>query len=200
MVTSTDTCGRRNCGEETTTKLLEELLQGLMGGSGDNYLGVTLFDRERMQHIWHVQKKHIKCIQDLSGVALYTKTGEFTKGRLWLPTYRCARGSASLDSFHLHRNRFIPGTSANSLDFQAYLQEALHRWNQDRGSAALSTAPSPLRSYTGDLFHCVNRHDKKLFGKKLVPEFCPPSRYTGELIVAAVSVPVDGSDTAGYAP
>lgn len=179
-----------------------------MGGSGDNYLGVPLFDRERMQHIWHVQKKHIKCIQDLPGVALYTKTGEFTKGRLWLPTYRCARGSASLDSVHLHRNRFIPGlclsdmlghvlynprifhnlmyvnvlleNSANSLDLQAYLQEGLHRWNQDRGSAALSTAPSPLRSYTGDLFHCVNRHYKKLFGKKLVPEFCPPSRYTGK--------------------
>ncbi|XP_036943223.1 uncharacterized protein LOC119013024 isoform X5 [Acanthopagrus latus] len=175
-------CRRRTRGEETTTKLLEELLQGLMGDSGNDSLGVPLFDRERMQHIWHVQKKHIKCIQDLPGVALYTKTGELTKGGLRLPTYRCARGSTSLESFHLHLNRFIPGTSANSLNFQAYLLEGLHRWNQDRGSAALSTTPSPLRSYSGDLLHCVNKNFETLFGKKVAPEFCPPSRYTGELI------------------
>ncbi|XP_030261766.1 uncharacterized protein LOC115574407 [Sparus aurata] len=175
-------CRRKTRGEETTTKLLEELLQGLMGSSGNDSLGVPLFDRERMQHIWHVQKKHIKCIQDLPGVALYTKTGELTKGGLRLPTYRCARGLTSLQSFHLHLNCFIPGTSANSLNFQAYLLEGLHRWNQDRGSAALSTAPSPLRSYSGDLLHYVNKHYEKLFGKKVAPEFCPPSRYTGELI------------------
>ncbi|XP_030266267.1 uncharacterized protein LOC115577368 [Sparus aurata] len=120
-------CRRRTRGEETTTKLLEELLQGLMGSGGNDSLGVPLFDRERMQHIWHVQKKHIKCIQDLPGVALYTKTGELTKGGLRLPVYRCARGSTSLESFHLLLNRFIPGTSANSLNFQAYLLEGLHR-------------------------------------------------------------------------
>ena len=102
-------CRRRTRGEETTTKLLEELLQGLMGSSGNDSLGVPLFDRERMQHIWHVQKKHIKCIQDLPDVALYTETGAFIKGGLRLPVYRCARGSTSLESFHLHLNRFIPG-------------------------------------------------------------------------------------------
>ena len=102
-------CRRRTRGEETTTQLLEELLQGLMGTRGNDSLGVPLFDRERMEHIWHVQKKHIKCIQDLPGVALYTKTGELTKGGVKLPVYRCARGSTSLESFHLHLNRFIPG-------------------------------------------------------------------------------------------
>lgn len=49
------------------------------------------------------------------------------------------------------------GTSANSLNFQIYLLEGLHRWNQDRGSAALSTGPSGLCSYSGDLLHCVNK-------------------------------------------
>ncbi|CAL8307416.1 unnamed protein product [Merluccius merluccius] len=175
-------CRRRTRGEETTTQRLEELLQMLMGTSANDSLGVPLFDRERMEHIWRVQRKHVKCIQDLPGVALYTKTGELTKGGVRLPMYRCARGSTSLESFHLHLNRFIPGTSANSLNFQIYLLEGLHRWNQDRGSAALSTGPSVLRSYSGDLLHCVNTNYEKLFGRKVVPEFCPPSRYTGELI------------------
>ncbi|CAB1435238.1 unnamed protein product [Pleuronectes platessa] len=74
------------------------------------------------------------------------------------------------------------GTSANSLNFQIYLLEGLHRWNHDRGAAALSTGPSSLRCYSGDLVQGLNDYYQKLFGKKVVPEFCPPSRYTGELI------------------
>ncbi|XP_031172176.2 uncharacterized protein LOC116061928 isoform X3 [Sander lucioperca] len=175
-------CRRRTRGEETTTRLLEELLQQLIGTNGNDSLGVPLLDRERTEHIWRVQRKHIKCIQDPPGVSLYIRTGELTKGGVRLPMFRCARGSTSLESFHLHLNRFIPGTSANSLNFQVYLLEGLHRWNQDRGSAALSTGPSALRSYSGDLIHCVNQHFEKLFSRKMVPDFCPPSRYTGELI------------------
>ena len=200
-------CRRRTRGVETTTQMLEGLMRSLMGNRGNDSLGVPLFDTARMEHIWHVQKKHLKCIQDLPGFALYTKTEELTKGGVGLPMYRCARGSTSLESFHLHLNRFIPdlclsdmlvhvlhslrifhnsifinvllGTSANSLNFQIYLLEGLHRWNQDRGSAALSTGPSAIRSYSGDLLHCVNRNYQKLFGRKVAPGFCPPSCYTG---------------------
>ncbi|XP_035528006.1 uncharacterized protein LOC118335689 [Morone saxatilis] len=175
-------CRRRTRGEDTTTEVLEGLLRALMGDRGNDSLGVPLLDTERMEHIWRVQRKHVKCIQDPPGVALYTKTGELTKGGVRLPMFRCARGSTSLESFHLHLNRFIPGTSANSLNFQVYLLEGLHRWNQDRGGAALCTGPSALRSYSGDLLTCVNSNFEKLFGRKVAPEFCPPSRYTGELI------------------
>ena len=77
-------------------------------------------------------------------------------------------------------NHVFPGTSANSLNFQAYLLEGLHRWNQDRGAAALSSGPSPFRSYSGDLLHSVNNNYVKLFGRKVVPELCPPSPYTGK--------------------
>ncbi|KAL2102089.1 hypothetical protein ACEWY4_003850 [Coilia grayii] len=169
-------------GEATTVALVSELLDGLMGTRGHDSLGVPLFDKERMEYIWQHQRKHVKCIQDPPGVALYTKTGELTKGGVRLPVYRCARGSTSLESFHLHLNRFIPGTSANSLNFQLYLLEGLHRWNQDRRCAALATDPSPLRCYSGELLHCVNLNYEKLYGRKVAPEFCPPSRYTGELI------------------
>jgi len=86
-------CRRRTRGEETTIQLLEDLSRGLMGTNGNDSLGVPLFDRERMEHIWRVQRKRVKCIQDLPGVALYTKTGELTKGgsrlleapHLWSP-------------------------------------------------------------------------------------------------------------------
>ncbi|XP_035988145.1 uncharacterized protein LOC110367754 isoform X4 [Fundulus heteroclitus] len=174
-------CRRRTRGVDATFRLLEELIAALMGPQGNDSLGVPLFDQERMQHIWRVQRKHVKCIQDPAGVALYTKTGELTKGGVRLPVFRCARGSTSLESFHLHLNRFIPGTSANSLNFQAYLLEGLHRWNQDR-RAGLATKKSSLCHYSGDLLHSVNQNYQKLFGRKLVPEFCPPARYTGELI------------------
>lgn len=102
-------CRRRTRGEETTTQLLEELLQLLMGSRGNDSLGVPLLDTERMEHIWRVQKKHVKCIQDPPGVALYIRTGQLSKGGVMLPIYRCSRGSTSLESFHLHLNRFIPG-------------------------------------------------------------------------------------------
>lgn len=102
-------CRRRTRGEETIAQLLEELLRILLESSGDDSCEVPLFDREKMEHIWHVEKKHIKCIQDPPGVSLYIKTGELTKGGVRLPTYRCARGSTSLESFYSHLNRFIPG-------------------------------------------------------------------------------------------
>ncbi len=104
-------CRRRTCGEETTILLLEPVLTELLSSKGNDSLGVPLLDRERMEHIWSVQKKHIKCIQDPPGVALYTETGSITKGGVLLKTYRCARVSTSLESFNLHLNRFIPGTS-----------------------------------------------------------------------------------------
>ena len=103
-------CRRRTRGEEATIRQVEALLQELMGDKGRDLLGVPLLDRVRMEHIWRVQKRHVKCIQDLPGVPLYTKTGTTTtKDGVVLTKYRCARGSTSLESFHCHLNRFIPG-------------------------------------------------------------------------------------------
>ncbi|KAJ8335564.1 hypothetical protein SKAU_G00389060 [Synaphobranchus kaupii] len=76
-------CRRRTNGEETTIRLLEQLLQELAGSSGNDSLG--LIDTEWMEYIWHVQRKHVKCIQDPPGVALYTEMGRMTKGGKWSP-------------------------------------------------------------------------------------------------------------------
>ncbi|KAL1276101.1 hypothetical protein QQF64_035724 [Cirrhinus molitorella] len=101
-------CQKRTRGENTTILLLERLFTELLSRKGNDSLGVPLLDQKRMEHIWSVQKKHVKCIQDPPGVVLYTETGSLTKGGVLLKTYRCARGSTSLKSFHLHRNCFIP--------------------------------------------------------------------------------------------
>lgn len=102
-------CRRRTRGEEVTISLIEQLLHELDGPKGRDLMGVPLLDQVRMEHIWRVQKRHIKCIQDVPGVRLYTETGTTTKAGVTLTRFRCARGSTSLESFHCHLNRFIPG-------------------------------------------------------------------------------------------
>lgn len=132
-----------------------------------------------MISIWNLQKKHVKCIQDPPGVPLYRTTGERTMGGIKLPIYSCARGSSSLESFHLHLNRFIPGDRANSLNFQNYLLDGLHRWNMDR---LQSSEKSEVCSYDKNLLQNVNQQYEQLFGEKVVPQLTEPFPYTGEPI------------------
>lgn len=156
-----------------------------------------------MKDIWSEQKKHIQCIQDLPSVQLYTLTGHTQKGGVTLPVWRCARGSTSLESFHLHLAfTFIPGTSANAVNFQAYLMEGITRWNVLRAKAAIYSPSHPLRTFDSRLQHqvcyychtliymyCtiaypliqqVNFLGQSLLGTKMFPNFEPPAKYTGE--------------------
>ncbi|XP_043092078.1 uncharacterized protein LOC122342363 [Puntigrus tetrazona] len=155
-------CRRRTRGEEATIRLMERLLQDLGGANGRDLMGVPLLDEVRMEHIWRVQKRHVRCIQDVPGVPLYTEIGTTTKAGVILTRYRCARGSTSLESFHCHLNRFIPGTSANALNFQLYLLEGLNRWNQDRAAASVTSKPASLLTYAGEMTHCVNTNSLKV--------------------------------------
>ncbi|XP_062340820.1 uncharacterized protein LOC134039087 [Osmerus eperlanus] len=175
-------CRRRTRGVEATVLRIEQLLQELMGEKGRDLLGVPLLDQAKMEHIWRTQKRHVKCIQDVPGVLLYTETGSSTREGIQLTTYRCARGSTSLESFHCHLNRFIPGTSANLLNFQLYLLEGLNRWNQNRAAASITTKRMALLTYSGDVLESVNSNSLKVFGRKYVPSFIPPRKYTGELL------------------
>ena len=102
-------CHRRTCGAAETELRLIDLLEAFSGEKGHDTLGIPLLDGSRIQAIWREQRRHLRCIQDPPGVQLYTETGRLTKGSVSLPVYRCARGSTSLESFHLHINRFIPG-------------------------------------------------------------------------------------------
>ena len=185
-------CRRRTRGEKETSSAIEDLILSLT--SATDTLGVPLFNDE-MVIIWKEQAKHVKCIQDLPDLPLYAVTHEITKGGKCLPVYRCARGTTSLESFHRHYNTFIPGTSANAVNFQAYLLDGITRWNASRKQAAVSsslslslpsqsnlssTIPS-IRSFDIELISKVNDLNQKVHGKVLISREVP-NKYTGEAI------------------
>jgi hypothetical protein len=99
-------CRRMTRGVENTTNLLEELFSSLMDVT--DTLGVPIL-RENAFEILKTEIKHIQCLQDPTGVLLYTKTISIEKGGISLPVYRCARGTTSLENFHSHIKNCIPG-------------------------------------------------------------------------------------------
>ena len=171
-------CKRKTCGEEATIKAIEDLILSLT--SATDTLGVPLFNNEIVS-IWEEQKKHVKCIQDVPDLPLYAVTNEITKGGKSLPEYRCARGTTSLESFHRHLVTFVPGTSANAINFQAYLLDGLVRWNASRKKAAAPSTASSVRSFDVKLVTKINSLHKQVHGKPLL-SLDPPSKYTGEKI------------------
>ena len=108
-------CRRKTHGIKDTTQLIHDLLDTFQGEQGCDTLGVPLLDADRISDIWDSQKKLITCMQVPDEVQLYTKKGVVTNGGVELPVYRCAWGSTALESFHLHYNRFIPGTCTANL-------------------------------------------------------------------------------------
>ncbi|KAK5931582.1 hypothetical protein CesoFtcFv8_000136 [Champsocephalus esox] len=127
-------CRRRTRGAQETGRLLTEAVEAFKRATDTR--NVPLLDQRRMEQILETQRQHIACIQDPAGVRLYTRTGQLTRGGVSLPVYRCARGSTSLHSFHLHVHGFIPGSSARGTFFQMFLLEGLTTWNEDRAKAA----------------------------------------------------------------
>ena len=177
-------CKRQTRGLYETTRLIQELIEALDSDKGNDTMGIPLFDHDRIQQIWSEQQRHIQCIQDPPGVSLYTQIGTQKKGGVDLPVYRCARGSTSLESFHLHINCFIPGTAANDAHFQAYLLDGIARWNENRAVSSVAGAQRGLYhgSYCSALEHEVNRCSQLVYGQDLCPEHRRPGQYTGELI------------------
>ncbi|KAH3793404.1 hypothetical protein DPMN_146912 [Dreissena polymorpha] len=172
-------CMRTTHPSKETTDLIYNLLKRYQDAKDS--LGVPLLRSTIIQSVWEKQKHHIACIQDSPSVQLYIQTGTLKKGDTTLPTYRCARGSTSLESFHLHLARFIPGTLANEGLFEAYLVEGLSRWNQNRGDNAVSVAIDEPH-YSQQLRHEVNRLSADVLGKNILPSYSTPRKYTGELI------------------
>lgn len=142
-------CRGRTRGAEVTMGLIESLLLSL--STSTDTMGVPLLKGEEIKQIWEEQKQHIKCLQDPPVIQLYTVTGSTTKDGVVLPILICARGSTSLESFHFHLARFILGTSACAVNYQAYLVEGITRWNTARAEAAISSNPQTLRTFDARL-------------------------------------------------
>ena len=113
-------CKRRTRGAEVTKRLISDLLLQYGGDKGKDTLGVPLLDTKRIAEVWRKQQSHLHCIQDPPGVQLYLRVGTRQKHGVQLPMYRCARGTTSLECFHLHQNRFIPGTFLQCNFFHAF--------------------------------------------------------------------------------
>lgn len=176
-------CKRVTRGTAETTRLISSLLESLDGPRGFDTQGVPLFDSEKIQQIWKIQSQHVSCIQDPPGLRLYTQVNTLKKGGIELPVYRCARGSTSLESFHLHMNRFIPGTLAKDINFQVFLLDGLFRWNSDRkSSAVVDVKEDTPMTYSGPLKNSVNKLANEVLGRGIFDDYKPPGKYTGELI------------------
>lgn len=104
---------RKHCRRRTRdVEEMRRMISGLINSVWDltDTTGLPLVNQRTMFDVWEVQQKHLECLQDPPGVALYTKVGTLQKGGKELDILRCARGSSSLESFHRHQCTFIPGT------------------------------------------------------------------------------------------
>jgi hypothetical protein len=75
---------------------------------------------------------------------------------------------------------YLTGTLASDVLFQAYMVDGLHRWNEDRDRAAVSTQ-TDHQSYSGLLRHTANTMGLKLPSRKIDPSYNEPRKYTGIL-------------------
>ncbi|XP_016348056.1 uncharacterized protein LOC107693263 [Sinocyclocheilus anshuiensis] len=162
---------------------IEELITALIrlydGEAGWDSLGVPLFSSNIMAEIWDSQKKHLPCIVDPLGVQLYEQTGTLVKGGHLLPTYKCFRGSTSIESFHQHLNQLIPGVPACSTFLQIEFLDGLVRWNE--ATAVASEGLQTPQSYIGVLQQAVDQLGEEVLGKNIVSTIST-SKYTSELI------------------
>lgn len=101
-------CRRRTRDPEVIVEEVTKLIEAYSGEQGRDTIGTKLLSAD-VHQIWQQQQRHVPCILDPPGVSLYTEVRRVVKGGVSLPVFRCARGSTSLESFHLHLNRFIPG-------------------------------------------------------------------------------------------
>ncbi|KAH3828539.1 hypothetical protein DPMN_130520 [Dreissena polymorpha] len=154
-----------------------------MWDEGRDTIGVSLFDTEVITEVWARQRKHVQCIQDTEGISLFTVTGMAKKAGMVLCKYRCARGSVFLGFFHNHFAKFIPGTTSSETHFQSYVLDGLKRWNED-----LELVTTGYSNYSGQMLSTVNELSLKLLDRKLIVNFRPPMKYTGEYLCNTCTV------------
>lgn len=78
-------------------------------------------------------------------------------------------------------NYFVnSGTLANDVNFQVFLLDGVHRWNQDRERDMTDPKDRPKTvSYDGILRHSANLLSREVLNQDICPEFVTPSKYTG---------------------
>ena len=138
--------------------------------------------------IWEEQKRHVACIHDKENLPLYSKVSTVKKGHHYLPVYRCARGSNSLESFYSHVVNFIPGKSANAIHFQAFLLDGLSRWNTARKDAVEDLSLVDVRTFDQELTTKFDGLHDKLFGILFFSNISRLQRSTSTLAWSTCSI------------
>lgn len=83
-------------------------------------------------------------------------------------------------------NAFVfPGWRCNALHTQMYMLEGVSRWNMDRSQQALNmSSTSRTKIYDVRLMSNVNVLSNRVLGSTLLPEFIPPGKPTGKILMA----------------
>ncbi len=154
-------------GAQETSGRVELADEELKGPAGLDENGIPLFKSDKaIDEVWERQKRHLECIQDLPEMAMYLTRRHVTKNGVKMPFYTTKRGNNSLEGFHCHLPRMIPGDHCEAAAFQTYLVTGLARWNADREVGALLGGKGRQHLvYSSSLLQRVNERSKAFFGE-----------------------------------
>ncbi|XP_039521904.1 uncharacterized protein LOC120475289 [Pimephales promelas] len=153
------------------------VIQELKGLAGFDESGVSLFKSPAaIDEMWASQQRHLECIQDPPGMAMYRVARTTTINGVDLPYYKCVRGSNSLEGFHKALPHMIPGPHCAARPYQVYLISGIARWNSDRSSdAVFGGRGRHRRVYSAPLIDRLNSRCKQLFGETVEENFRAPA-------------------------
>lgn len=95
---------------EELTSIISRLLESVLEPTDTT--GLQLVNPQVLHHVRDEQQKHLKCLQDPSGIQLYTKVGTLQKGGKELPVFRYGRESSfvkviTVRYFHMYSFHII---------------------------------------------------------------------------------------------
>ena len=97
-------------GNMETFRLVEHAIEVLKGDAGLDENGIPLFkSNDAIDEIWMCQQRHLECIQDPPEMSMYRIAKLSVKNGIQIPYYTCVRGNNSLEGFHNHLPKMIPG-------------------------------------------------------------------------------------------
>ncbi|KAL0963395.1 hypothetical protein UPYG_G00305800 [Umbra pygmaea] len=129
---------RLTLGAQETFRLVRRVIEELKGPAGLDKSVVSLFNSPAaIDEMWASQQRHLECIQDPPGMAMYRVARTSTINGVDLPYYKGLRRSTSLEGFHKMLPHMIPGPHCATRPYQVYLISGISRWNFNRSSDAV---------------------------------------------------------------
>nr|XP_055033530.1 uncharacterized protein LOC129421673 [Misgurnus anguillicaudatus]XP_055035580.1 uncharacterized protein LOC129423120 [Misgurnus anguillicaudatus] len=167
---------------QETFRLVHLVIEELKGPAGLDESGVSLFKSPAaIDEMWASQQRHLECIQDPPGMAMYRVARTTTINGVDLPYYKCLRGSNSLEGFHKSLPQMIPGPHCAARPYQVYLISGIARWNSDRSSdAVFGGGGRHHRVYSAPLIDRLNSRCQLLFGETVEENFRAPANIQSD--------------------